>query len=292
MHFRRLFPPLEGKGEHMHQFIKWIGIELDVASQREKFVSLLGGVAAICALIYIVHDLCELPLGTGLIASMGASAVLLFAVPHGQLSQPWPVIAGHTVSALIGVTCAQFLPGPTLAAGCAVGLSIWVMHQMKCIHPPGGATALVAVLGGEAVHSLGYQFVLAPVMANAVIMVILAIALNYGFKWRRYPVGLSASQEPVSSGENNSSLSHEQILHALRELDLFIDVAEEDLVKLIQVVNTGDPQLAKSNPALGKTGAEISAAKQDTETVGDRQDTETGTVSEREIRDPFPVHMR
>ncbi len=276
----------------MYRFIQWIGIELDVVSQREKFVSLLGGVAAISTLIYTVQHICGLPLGTGLIASMGASAVLLFAVPHGQLSQPWPVLAGHSVSALIGVTCAMFLPGPALAAGCAVGLSIWVMHQLKCIHPPGGATALVAVLGGDAVQSLGYQFVLAPVMANAAIMVALAIALNYGFKWRRYPVGLSAWAKPTRSAASDNSLSHEQILHALRELDLFVDVAEEDLVKLIQIANNGNLQASQSKPEWSTGDESFTTTAPGTETVGEMQAEQTSTTTERKASDQSPVQVR
>lgn len=234
----------------MHSFRQWLGIELDVVSQREKFVSLLGGLLAISSLIFIVIELCSLPLGTGMVASMGASAVLLFAVPHGQLSQPWPVVAGHTVSALIGVTCAKYLPGPALAAGCAVGLSIWAMHQLKCIHPPGGATALVAVLGGEAVHDLGYLFVLAPVMANAVVMVSLAVVINYGFAWRRYPVGLGKASGMRPEADEGARLRHEQILSALRQQDLFVDVAEDDLLKLIRAFNAAEASLPQASVAV------------------------------------------
>lgn len=258
----------------MYQFIRWLGIELDVVSQREKFVSLLGGVLAISALIFIVNELCGLPLGTGLVASMGASAVLLFAVPHGQLSQPWPVVAGHTVSALIGVTCARFLPGPTLAAGCAVGLSIWVMHQLKCIHPPGGATALVAVLGGEVVHDLGYLFVLAPVLANAVIMVSLAVVINYGFEWRRYPVGLGKDCRGQSEAAEELVFSHEHILRALRQLDLFVDVAEDDLLKLIQAFNSGDVQLSELQSGNEESAANASDSIQNDQSFEEVDDSQ------------------
>ncbi len=220
----------------MNRLLNLIGVELDAVSQKEKFVALLGGVCAISVLVFTVHHLCGLPLGTGLIASMGASAVLLFAVPHGQLSQPWPVLAGHTVAAIIGVSCAKYLPGPEVAAGCAVGLSIWVMHQLKCIHPPGGATALVAVLGGSAVHELGYQFVLMPVLANAALMVVLAIVFNYRFKWRRYPTGMSAPSQ-TSIPQTVDEPSHEAIMSALRRFDRFVDVSEDDLIELINTVN-------------------------------------------------------
>src|SRR5690606_32619543 len=102
---------------------------------------------------------------------------------HGQLSQPWPVLAGHMVSATIGVACAKWIAPVEVAAACAVGLSIGAMHGLKCIHPPGGATALTAVLGGPAVQALGFQFVLLPVAANAAFMVAAAVAYNRFFAW-------------------------------------------------------------------------------------------------------------
>ena len=85
---------------------------------------------------------------TLVVASMGASAVLLFAVPHGPLSQPWALIGGHMVSAFIGVSCATLVPDTITAAALAVGLAIGAMHLLRCIHPPGGATALAAVVSG------------------------------------------------------------------------------------------------------------------------------------------------
>jgi len=123
----------------------------------------------------------------GLVASMGASAVLLFAVPHGPLSQPWAVFAGHLVSALIGVACSRAIDDPALAGPLAVGLAIGAMHYLRCIHPPGGATALSAVLGGETVQQLGYWFVLTPVLLNALTLLAIALVFNYPFPWRRYP---------------------------------------------------------------------------------------------------------
>jgi CBS-domain-containing membrane protein len=147
----------------MNRWIEWWGVELNVVSLREKLVSIAGGALAMVLLVFAARTLPDLPGGAGLVASMGASAVLLFAVPHGQLSQPWPVLAGHVVSAAIGVACARWITPVGVAAACAVGLSIGAMHSLKCIHPPGGATALTAVLGGEAVRALGFQFVLLPV---------------------------------------------------------------------------------------------------------------------------------
>ncbi|MEP6298736.1 MAG: HPP family protein, partial [Ilumatobacter sp.] len=168
-------------------WMRWLGVEVDEVSTKEKAVSGLGGFVAIGILMLITRDALDLHGASMVIASMGASAVLLFAVPHGQLSQPWPVVAGHVTSALIGVTAAEMIGSIELAAAVAVGAAIGAMHVLKCIHPPGGATALTAVVGGPAVYDLGFQFVVRPVLLNAVAMVMLAVAFNAMFAWRRYP---------------------------------------------------------------------------------------------------------
>ena len=216
------------------RFPRWLGVELIEISAMEKIVSALGGALAILALTFF--SLWALPHAgaVAVIASTGASAVLLFAVPHGALSQPWPVIGGHTISALIGVFCALYIPNPHIAVACAVGLSIGAMLQLKCVHPPGGATAFTAVMGGEAIHRLGFGFAFVPVLANAVTMVLLAVALNSFFPWRRYPSGLTRSTEVVPS----RSPSHEEILAAVRSLESFVDITEEDLSRLIEFVES------------------------------------------------------
>ncbi|RYD24025.1 MAG: hypothetical protein EOP87_26260, partial [Verrucomicrobiaceae bacterium] len=182
---------------------------------------------------------------TAVIASMGASAVLLFAVPHGQLSQPWPVFAGHVLSALIGVTCAHFIRGPELAAAFAVCLSIGLMHHFKCIHPPGGATALTAVLGGSAIHDMGYHFVIYPVLLNCVLMIGIAVLFNVFFGWRRYPAFLSHKETPPALAPVTPT--HDEIVAALRSIDSFVDVNEDDLVKLSQILG----RHAEAKPASG-----------------------------------------
>lgn len=213
---------------------QWIGVELDAVSWKEKLVSVLGGIVSILLVVWISQDTLHLSGASMLIASMGASAVLLFAVPHGQLSQPWPVIAGHGFSALMGVTCARFIPNTPLAAACAVGLAIGVMHQLKCIHPPGGATALTAVIGGPKVQALGYHFVWSPVLLNAVAMVSIAVAFNLMFRWRRYPAYLNRAPH---SPEFTPEISHEAVVAALRQLDSFVDITEEDLLTLCEALN-------------------------------------------------------
>lgn len=207
----------------------WLGVELDPVSWKEKIVSGVGGVLAIFMVTLISQEALHLTGAAMLIASMGASAVLLFAVPHGQLSQPWPVIAGHLFSAFIGVFCAQHISDIPFAAACAVGLSIFVMHLCKCIHPPGGATALTAVIGGAGVHGLGYSFVWCPVLLNALIMVGIAVAFNLLFKWRRYPAFWNR-QPKAEPGDQE--ITHEEVVAALESFDSFVDITEDDLIRL------------------------------------------------------------
>lgn len=233
--------------------LKWLGIELVEVSLAEKCVAAFGSAAAIAAVFVLSRSVLPLEQSACVIASMGASAVLLFAVPHGPLSQPWPLIGGHFFSAVIGVFCAKWISEPSMAAAVAVGAAIAAMHQLKCIHPPGGATAFTAVMGGDAVRSLGFNYILHPVMLNAIAMLALAVVINYAFPWRRYPASLiqrmkTNSQSHVAeAAEPISEELHHQVIEALRSIDSFVDVSEEDLLYLTRtlVLRISDDKLPK-----------------------------------------------
>lgn len=132
-----------------------------------------------------------------LVAPLGASAVLVFGVPASPLAQPWAVIMGNTASALVGIACAHLFGGtPELAAAIAVGGAIGLMFLLRCLHPPGGAAALLMVLSG--VHD--WHFALDPVLLNSVMMVLAGMAYN-GITGRRYPHPQTAlSVAPQTSG--------------------------------------------------------------------------------------------
>jgi hypothetical protein len=115
------------------------------------------------------------------------------------------------------------------------------MYYLRCIHPPGGATALTATVGGTEVAALGYQFVVTPVLLNLVAILAIAVAFNYLFAWRRYPVYLSRDKLPASAADHGSpdTLSHDDIEYALGEMNSFIDVTEHDLRTLFELVAKG-----------------------------------------------------
>ncbi len=215
------------------------GIEPSRASHLEKFVSAVGGFAGIFGVAWVSWYFVGPQAAMLVVASMGASAVLLFAVPHGPLSQPWALIGGHLVSAIIGVSCVKLLGTGFFSAALAVSLAIGAMHYLRCIHPPGGATALTAVLAGGVTHRLGYMYVLTPVMLNTLIIFTVALAVNAFFPWRRYPVALVRWRGPSPSEKEDEGvvpeISHGDFVYALRQMDSFIDVTEADLAHLYEL---------------------------------------------------------
>ena len=123
-----------------------------------------------------------------IVGSFGASAVLIYGAIKSPLAQPRNLVGGHVFSALIGVASQLLFHSHLwLAAGIAVAPAIAVMHATRTLHPPGGATALIAVIGGEKIHDLGFMYALFPVGGGVLIMLIIALLVNNIPKSRRYP---------------------------------------------------------------------------------------------------------
>ena len=123
-----------------------------------------------------------------MIGSLGASAVLLYGAPRSPLAQPRNLLGGHIISALVGVACWKLLhPFPWLAAALAVATAIALMHATRTLHPPGGATALIAVIGSREVHDLGFLFVLVPCTLGPLVLLGVALVVNNIPESRRYP---------------------------------------------------------------------------------------------------------
>ncbi len=122
------------------------------------------------------------------IASFGASAVLIYGAVKSPLAQPRNFIGGHIISAVIGVACYKyFFYNPWFASAMAVACAIAVMHVTRTLHPPGGATALIAVIGSNQIHALGYYYAIIPVGIGAFIMLAVALVVNNIPSSRRYP---------------------------------------------------------------------------------------------------------
>ncbi len=157
-------------------------------SIAEIFWSWLGSFLGISAVASLHFNLLGSSDAMLLIGSFGASAVLIYGAIKSPLAQPRNLLGGHMLSAVIGVSCFKLFPDqPWLASALAVSLAIAGMHATKTLHPPGGATALIAVIGSENVHNLGYLYVLMPVGAGAAIMLLVALLVNNLAGKRRYP---------------------------------------------------------------------------------------------------------
>ncbi len=159
-----------------------------VVSLSEIAWSWIGAFLGIAAVSYANYNILEDTDLVMVIGSFGASAVLLYGAIKSPLAQPRNLIGGHIISAIIGVTCYKLFPSQMwLASSLAVATSIAVMHATKTLHPPGGATSLIAVIGSNKIHSLGYLYAIVPVGLGAVIMLIVALLVNNIHRNRRYP---------------------------------------------------------------------------------------------------------
>lgn len=151
-------------------------------SHTDAFVASVGAFSGIALIYFIMMEL-ALPANSLalLAASTGATALLIFIMPESEFSRPWSVLCGHSVSSFIGVTCFQLLDSNFLSSALSVSFAIFFMHILKCLHPPGGATALLAVIGGEQITSLGYNYLLFPVLLNVLVLILIASIFNYLF---------------------------------------------------------------------------------------------------------------
>lgn len=171
-----------------------------------------------------------------LIAPMGASAVLLFAVPASPLAQPWSILGGNLVSALIGVACYQWLGSGGTAAAVAGAAAVAAMFALRCLHPPGGAVALTAVLGEPAIHALGFGFALWPVAVNSAFMLLLALLFN-NIARRGYPHHAAARGRPHDTQDplptQRVGYTGEDLDAALASFGELLDIDRHDLEEIM-----------------------------------------------------------
>lgn len=191
----------------------------------ERLIACLGAVIGIGLTMVVCAEIpmaaVDLPI---IVAPLGASAVLVFAVPSSPLAQPWSVVGGNILSTLVGVTAFKLVPQPTIAAGMAVGCAILVMSLLRCLHPPGGAAALTAVIGSQGIHAAGYGFAFAPVGINSIALVTLGMMFHRATA-RSYP---HQPAPPPMPGFHAADIDA-----ALEEMHESFDIAREDLEALL-----------------------------------------------------------
>jgi CBS-domain-containing membrane protein len=155
---------------------------------KEHFWAFIGALAGMGTISYLQYKVFSPQDYVLLIGSFGASCVLVYGVIQSPLAQPRNLIGGHVISALVGVTVGKLIPDAMwLSAPVAVAFSIVFMQITKTLHPPGGATALIAVTGSPQIKALGYMYVLSPVLSGALILLVAALIFNNITKNRQYP---------------------------------------------------------------------------------------------------------
>lgn len=166
------------------------------------------------------------PAVSWLVASMGATAVLVFVVPASPLAQPWPVAGGHLLAAAIGLLARHLAPEPWVAAGLAVGLAIGIMNLTRCLHPPAGGTVLLTALAPPDSAAAQLSFLIAPLAVNVAILLVL------GWTWNRLGYPHRAAPVPVPSAWVGH-IEDADLDAVLEEWDEVLDVTRDDLIALL-----------------------------------------------------------
>lgn len=211
--------------------------------QRLRLIEIvIAAASALAALLLIAfisrHSLAgmEIPF---IVASMGASSALLFAVPSSPMNHPWAVAGGHLISAVIGVTAAQQIGAIELAAPVAGAGAILMMLLLRCLHPPGGATAMLIVLGGDQVHAAGYQFILTPILLNIAVLLTAALLIRSVTRRLRQRGRRELSLQWLEALEQHRPLAPRltvaDIAAARGQLDTYIDVKDEQLLQIVRL---------------------------------------------------------
>jgi CBS domain-containing membrane protein len=209
------------------------------ASRREQLRAAAGALCGLLITALLSHFLLSPGAAIYMVAPMGASAVLLFALPASPLAQPWSAIGGNVVSGLVGAACVRWFGDsmslPLLGA-LATGLAIAAMFVTRCLHPPGGAMALTTVIGGPVVHAAGFGFVLTTVLLNTVVLVAMAIVYN-NLTGRRYPhMQQAAHPNPHGTADKVPTVRlgfrPEDLDAVLKQHNQVLDISRDDLESL------------------------------------------------------------
>ncbi len=148
-----------------------------LVENNELIISAVGAFIAVAIAGFFSNIILTSAGSPLIIASAGASAMLMFGLPHSEVSRPRNLVVGHSISAFVGVTCYYSIPDALLSTSVAIPVALVLMHLLKSMHPPGGATAITAIIGGETVHQLGYAFVIMPIFMNSLVLLVVALAV-------------------------------------------------------------------------------------------------------------------
>jgi CBS domain-containing membrane protein len=219
----------------------WTGFILPGATLRDRVWACGGALFGIGLTALVCTALSrQPPPAVFLVAPIGASAVLLFAVPASPLAQPWPIIGGNTLSALMGIAVSHLIRDPLAGAGFAVALAIGAMSLTRSLHPPGGAAALTAVFAGHAGAAADWSFAFYPVGLNCVLLVLCGWVFHrftpHQYPHRHHAPSLPPGRPPAAA--EGGDFRAEDLDAALAELGESLDIDREDLERLLHLIES------------------------------------------------------
>ncbi len=228
---------------NIQQFFRFVTVDPVNLSIKGKLLSVISCFIAILIVAWVSQKFGVSAAYPILVASMGASAVILFIMPGSPLAQPWPLVGGHLISAIIGITCAQLFTDTIFASAYASGASVLAMLLLRCLHPPATATALTPIIAGDSVNFMNYSFVLMPVGINVAIMLVMAIAINRWVLHYEYPsiphqADNKKNKHSTMQPSQLTGISEQDLEQALENMDRFMDVSTGDLSKLLTDAQT------------------------------------------------------
>ena len=219
------------------QFNKFGPIAVEI-NNIERIRAAIGSLLGILITAILCCFLADSQTILYVIAPMGASAVLLFALPSSPLAQPWSVLVGNVVSAIVGVICFLSITNVSIAAAVSVAAAIALMFFTKSLHPPGGAIAIYAVLGGPDIHALGFSYAIAPVGINSLVLIITAIVFNnltrhpYPHKQHFAQQNTHYTQDEVPT--KRAGVNSHDLDIVLQQYNEVLDISRDDLEYLIK----------------------------------------------------------
>ncbi len=206
-------------------------------SIKAKLLSLIACFCSIFFIALITKIISPWPGYPMIVASMGASSIILFFIPGSPLAQPWPFAGGQLISALVGIACALNISETATAAATAVGASVVLMLIFRCLHPPAAATSLTPIMAGSSITSLGYSFVLVPVALNVATLLVLAIIINRWIMHRDYPSPIPAKKLQTGNAARKTNYHigflEEDLSLALTHSNVFLDMTHAELCHLL-----------------------------------------------------------
>ena len=220
----------------LFRFLTIDPVNLTLKAKAYSIIACFCSIFFVALISRIVEPGPEFPI---IVASMGASAVILFFIPNSPLAQPWPFMGGQLCSAVVGITCALHINETASASAVALGSAVLIMIILRCLHPPAAATSLAPIMAGHSITSLGYDFVIQPVAINVCFMMFLAIFINRWVLKLNYPSPfpvkntLQEESNKLNEPSLNIGISEADLEKALTDLDVFVDMTHSDLSKII-----------------------------------------------------------